>query len=48
MLAIAGPVAYVTNRVPTGLMLPVIVASSDDEPFLRPNDLGAESKAVAH
>src|SRR3569623_37418 len=46
LLAITGPVALRPDRVPAGLVLPMIIAAADDEPLLSPDDLGADSEPL--
>ncbi len=46
LLPVAGPIAFFADGIPTRLVLPVVVASSDYEPLLGPDDLGADRKAV--
>src|SRR5665213_3992363 len=40
----ARPVALLADGVPAGLVLPVIVAATDDQPLLGPDDLGADGE----
>ena len=47
LLPITGPMPLGSDRVPTGLMLPMIIAASDDETFLGPDDLGADLKPLS-
>ena len=46
LLAVAGPVTRgLADRIPAGLMLPVIIAPAQDQPVLGPDDLRADGKA---
>src|SRR5689334_21250208 len=36
---------FLADRVPAGLMLPVVIATAEDQPVLRPDDLRANAEA---
>src|SRR5262249_38410091 len=44
LLAVSGPITLRAYRVPTGFMLPVVVAPADHDTGLGPNNLGANFK----
>lgn len=45
-LAAAVPVGLALDRVPAGLVHPVVVAAREHQPLFNPNDLGADGKAA--
>src|SRR4029077_4537481 len=47
LLAIAGPVALASHRVPARLMLPMVIAAADHQPLLGPDDLRPDGEALA-
>ena len=47
LFAVSRPIALAAHRVPARLVLPVIVAASDHQTFLRPDNLSANSKSLA-
>ena len=45
LLSISGPIAVLSYRVPTWLVLPMVIALAHDEPLFCPDDLGANVEA---
>ena len=46
LLTVAGPIALFANRVPAGLVLPMVVALAHDKALLGPDDLRADREAA--
>src|SRR5262245_6742422 len=46
LLAVAGPVAFLSDSIPTGLVLPVVVALAHYKPLFGPDDLRPDSETA--